>query len=65
MTSFGLLSSHDDPRTAADYLLGDIERDLAAVGLLPSEALGHFRDRMADIADTLKSHAINAPRRPE
>lgn len=60
-----LLSHHEDPEAAADFLLCDLEQNLRDLGLLPTEALGHFRDRMADIAETLKSQAINVPRRPE
>lgn len=60
-----LLSVHDDPNTAADYLLDDIEQDLEAMGLLPPEALSHFRDRAADVAAKLRQFADEAPREGE
>jgi hypothetical protein len=57
-----LLASHDDPSAAADYLLCDIEQDLEAMGLLPPEALSHFRDRAADVAARLRDMADKSPR---
>lgn len=60
-----LLSSHDDPQAAADYLLCDIEEELEAMGLLPVEALSHFRERAADVAAKLRNFAASAPREGE
>lgn len=59
-----LLSTHDDPHAAADFLLTEIEADLEALGALPAD-LSHFRERMADVAAQLREHAIRAPRRNE
>lgn len=57
-----LLASHDDPHSAADYLLSDIEQDLETMGLPPPEALSHFRDRAADVAAKLHEMAAKSPR---
>lgn len=60
-----LLSAHDDPLAAADFLLCDIERDVTALGALPPEPIRHFRDRVADVAADLNRIAVQNPRQGE
>ena len=57
-----LLSSHDDPQAAADFLLCDLKVQLVELGALPPEAMSHYRDRVADIAAAILSTATNSPR---
>lgn len=55
-----ILSQHDDPQTAQDIGLSVIE---AEIERLPDD-LGDFADRAFDLAESLKTKAINTPRRP-
>jgi hypothetical protein len=54
-----MLNPHDDPDTARDIALSVIE---AEIERLP-QPLGEFADRAVDLAERLKSQAINTPRR--
>jgi hypothetical protein len=56
-----MLSPYEDPQTAADLGLCVIE---AEIERLPDD-LGEFAARAVDVAEVLKTKAINAPRRPQ
>jgi hypothetical protein len=58
-----LLSAFDDPETAAELALHDIEVAADRLRSMPPEVLNHYRDVCADLGAELND--IAAPRRPQ
>lgn len=57
-----LMSIYEDPDTAADFALCDLEDQVRALDAIPAEVLAHYRDRFEDVADQLHQLAVKAPR---
>lgn len=59
-----LLSQHDDPLTAAEMAIHDIETATERLRQSPPEIQGQFRDVFADLADDINHIAKESPRAP-